>query len=109
MLRGADIGNVVGLCYLGHGDGKISGSWAHKELKDIYGDRSRTSASFDEKIDAAYSVMQDMDAVLGGGKYAANYESKRCARCDYAQSCRRAERFGAFAEAEEESDDDTDE
>ncbi|MDL2263209.1 PD-(D/E)XK nuclease family protein [Synergistaceae bacterium OttesenSCG-928-I11] len=109
MLRDAEIGPVVGFCYMGHGDGKIRGSWALEELKGVYDDKSRFDAPFAEKVDGAYSVMQDMDAVLGGGKFTANYESKLCTHCDYAQICRRTERFGVFSGGEEGADDDTDE
>jgi RecB family exonuclease len=110
MLRAAGAEKVAGYCYMGHKDGDVRGAWASGELKDVYGDRSKKPLGLDERILAAYDVMRDMDAVLGGGKYAANYESKRCERCICAKVCRRTERFGAFAAADgEESDDGGDE
>jgi RecB family exonuclease len=110
MLRAADAEDIAGFCYMGHRDGDVRGAWVRDDLKDVYGDRSKKAPGLDERVSAAVSVMRDMDAVLGGGKYAANYDSKRCDRCVCAKVCRRTERFGAFAAADgEESDDGGDE
>ncbi|MDR1917028.1 MAG: PD-(D/E)XK nuclease family protein [Synergistaceae bacterium] len=102
-LRNADI-DVGGVCYAGHGDGRIRGAWS-RGLDEIYGASGR-DPDLDEKTEEAMEAMRRMDREALAGRYSADYDSLRCRICGYSSICRRSERYEI---SEKSSQDDMDE
>jgi RecB family exonuclease len=97
---------AVGFGFIGHRDGKIRGSWS-EETEGVYRGKGRTrDKGFEEKMAEALEAMKWVDSVVASGAFAANYESRRCSRCDWITLCRRAERRGAYEGPDEGEDED---
>jgi RecB family exonuclease len=85
---------VIGFCYLCHGDAKKIGSWS-PEMKEVFG-RGTRGITCGEQFDAALERMAEAGRIIAGGRFEAKYDSPSCRFCGYTTICRRGERWGDY-------------
>ncbi|GHS88331.1 hypothetical protein AGMMS49957_09650 [Synergistales bacterium] len=103
--RGAkDDSRVVGVGFLGHGDGAIAGTF-EPPFDLCYTGRADRGARLAERTEEAQDAMKRAAAILKSGEFAPRYESAACARCDFKGVCRKGEMNGDGKNSEDDEND----
>ena len=86
--------NLSGICFLGHNDGEISGTFDER-FRGIYSQFGTNKGSIDERIDEGDYAMKCAARIFSSGILPTNYRANDCKTyCKMKSICRRGEFYG---------------
>ncbi|MDR2529168.1 MAG: PD-(D/E)XK nuclease family protein [Synergistaceae bacterium] len=94
---------VVGVGFLGHGDGKLAGSFEPPVAASYQpGKNKKTELFLEERMEEAREAMRCAAAILKSGRFEPCYVAASCRWCDMKGICRRGEFYGEVPTDEDE-------
>ena len=100
---------LAGVCFLGHQDGGIAGTFA-EPLQSVYGpelsgETKNNGCTLDARREEALYAMGRAARLLQEGRFAPFYDSPSCRHCDMKSLCRKGEIIGEPLLAEDDGED----
>ncbi|GHV38102.1 hypothetical protein FACS1894187_16390 [Synergistales bacterium] len=92
---------VVGVGFLGHKDGGLSGTF-EPPFDSCYFCKNAKGASLSERAEEARDAMKCAAVILKSGVFEPNYDSESCKYCDFKGVCRKGEIRGERTSSEDD-------